>query len=171
MSKEYLEALERLKENSYYVDDKNMKEDYNIIKQALLELKAIKEANPSEALRYVNGKIADLEDDLQHYTMVEKDKCREFYIREDLKQFTNIKQALLKAQEQEKVLEIAFKKRIDLESFYSSFVENDYDYNFYEKRYGTYGKYELTEEEFELLKSYFEKNIQKCMFNSQKMRF
>lgn len=63
-------------------------------KQALLELKQIKEAEPSEALRYVNGKIADLEDDLQHYTMVEKDKCKEFFIREDLKKFTTIKQAL-----------------------------------------------------------------------------
>lgn len=65
----------------------------------------IKEAKLSEALKYVNGKIADLEDDLQHYTMVEKDKCREFFIREDLKQFTNIKQALLKAQEQDKEID------------------------------------------------------------------
>lgn len=65
-----------------------------------------------------------------------------------------LNQALSKAQELEKVLEIAFKKRIDLESFYSSFVENYYDYNFYEKCYGTYGKYELTEEEFDLLKEY-----------------
>ena len=76
--------------------------DITILKSALTELKAIKEAKPSEAMKYVNGKIADLEDDLQHYTMVEKDKCREFFIREDLKQFTNIKQALLKAQELEK---------------------------------------------------------------------
>lgn len=71
-------------------------------KQALQRLEAIDNSNPSEALKYVNGKIADLEDDLQHYTIVEKDKCKEFYIREDLKQFTNIQQALLKAQEQEK---------------------------------------------------------------------
>jgi len=77
-------------------------EELDAIKQALIELQAIKEAKPSEALKYVNGKIADLEDDLQHYTMVDKDKCREFFIKEDLKQFTNIKQALLKAQEQEK---------------------------------------------------------------------
>ena len=63
-------------------------------KQALQRLEAIENSNPSEALKYVNGKIADLEDDLQHYTMVEKDKCKEFFIREDLKQFTTIKQAL-----------------------------------------------------------------------------
>jgi len=77
-------------------------EDYDLIKKALLELKSIKEANPIEALKYVNGKIADLEDDLQHYTMVEKDKCKEFFIREDLKQFESIKQYILKAQELEK---------------------------------------------------------------------
>lgn len=51
-----------------------------------------------------------------------------------------------------KALEIIKEKRIDIESFYTSFIEGEYDYNFYEKRYGTYGKYCLTEEEFDLLK-------------------
>ena len=85
--------------------------------QGLQRLEAIDNANPSEALKYVNGKIADLEDDLQHYTMVEKDKCKEFFIREDLKQFTNIQQALLKSQKQEKALEIIKKKRVDVPLF------------------------------------------------------
>ena len=79
-------------------------------KQALQRLEAIDNSNPSEALKYINGKIADLEDDLQHYTMVEKDKCKEFYIREDLKQFTNIQQALLKAQELKKENQELIKK-------------------------------------------------------------
>ena len=79
-------------------------------KQALQRLETIDNANPSEALKYVNGKIADLEDDLQHYTMVEKDKCKEFYIREDLKQFTNVQQALLNAQELEKENQELIKK-------------------------------------------------------------
>ena len=51
-----------------------------------------------------------------------------------------------------KALEIIKEKRIDIESFYSSFIESDYDYDFYERRYGTYGKYCLTEEEFNTLK-------------------
>lgn len=51
-----------------------------------------------EALKYVKGKIADLEDDLQHYTMVEKDKCKEFYISEDLKVFNNILESLQELQ-------------------------------------------------------------------------
>lgn len=124
-------------------------------KQALQRLEAIDNTNPSEALKYVNGKIADLEDDLQHYTMVEKDKCKEFFIREDLKQFTTIKQTLLKAQKQEKILSVILKKRIDLESFYSTFVKDDLDYKYYEKYYGTYGLEKLTKEEFNLLKEVF----------------
>ena len=105
MSKEYLEALKTIKIKCHPNSNPNplVDEALNIVKQALQRLEQIDNANSSEALRYVNGKIADLEDDLQHYTMAEKDKCREFYIREDLKQFTNIKQALLKAQEQEKM--------------------------------------------------------------------
>ena len=51
-----------------------------------------------------------------------------------------------------KALNIIKEKRIDIESFYTSFIEGEYDYNFYEIRYGTYGKYCLTEEEFNLLK-------------------
>ena len=98
MSKEYLEALERVGDNLEHHYLENIK-DFNILKQSLQRLESIDNAEPSEALKYVNGKIADLEDDLQHYTMVDKDKCREFFIREDLKQFTNIKKALLKAQE------------------------------------------------------------------------
>ena len=67
-----------------------------------------------------------------------------------------IEQALLKAQKEYKALETIKEKRIDIESFYSSFIESDYDYNFYEIRYGTYGKYCLTEEEFNLLKEVLE---------------
>jgi len=153
MSKEYLKALENMKNGADdWYRSYEMYEDYPVVKSALQRLEAIENTKPSEALKYVNGKIADLEDDLQHYTMVEKDKCREFFISEDLKQFTNIKQVLLKAQEQEKVLKIMFEKRIDLECFYITFIEDNYDYNYYEKMYGTYGKYKLTEEEFNLLK-------------------
>lgn len=55
-----------------------------------------------------------------------------------------------------KALEIIKEKRIDIESFYTSFIEGDYDYSFYERRYGTYGKYCLTEEEFNTLKEVLE---------------
>lgn len=105
MNKEYIQALEDLFGLVAFQGSFTKAQKYfDIIEEALNRLEAIDNANPSEALKYVNGKIADLEDDLQHYTMVDKDKCREFFIREDLKQFTNIKQALLKAQEPKQYL-------------------------------------------------------------------
>lgn len=55
-----------------------------------------------------------------------------------------------------KALEIIKEKRVDIESFYTSFIEGEYDYDFYERRYGTYGKYCLTQEEFNLLKEVLE---------------
>ncbi len=55
-----------------------------------------------------------------------------------------------------KALEILKKKRIDIESFYTTFIENAYNYNFYVISYGTYGKYKLTQEEFNLLKEVLE---------------
>jgi hypothetical protein len=73
------------------------------IKDMVQRLESIDSVNPSAALKYVNGKIADLEDDLQHYTMVDKNKIKEFFIREDLKEFTNIQQVLLKMQKLEEM--------------------------------------------------------------------
>ena len=67
-----------------------------------------------EALKYVNGIIIDLEDDLQHYTMVDKDKAKELFIREDLKQFALIKQVLIKAQEIEDENNILLGQNTDL---------------------------------------------------------
>lgn len=151
------EALEKI--GSATLEEDNSVRDiyydeFDILKQAFTELKAIKESNPSEELKYVNGKIADLEDDLQHYTMVDKDKCKEFFIREDLKQFTNIKQALLKAQEKSDK-DIAFDlidtKNVDIKLLkwaypsveaYNTKVRVEKDY---------WWRDELSKEEFEFL--------------------
>lgn len=65
-------------------------EYHETIKQVLLELKAIKEANPSEALKALDRNIV--------------------VIRE--KDYTIIEQALLKAQEQEKLLKVILKKEL-----------------------------------------------------------
>ena len=136
-----LEALKRMKENSYYVDDKNLKEDFSILEQALLELKQIKEAEPSEAME-------SLERIDKEYATIEN---------EDFKIcFNTIKQTLLKAQEQEKILSIILKKRIDLESFYSTFIKDNLSYKYYEKYYGTYGLEKLTKEEYDILKEVLE---------------
>lgn len=42
-------------------------------------------------LEYLNNQIANLEDSLQHYTMVDKDKCKEIYIRTDLENLYKIR--------------------------------------------------------------------------------
>ena len=43
-------------------------------------------------------------------------------------------------------------KRIDIESFYTSFIERDFNYDFYASFYGTYGRNKLTKEEFDTLR-------------------
>ena len=174
MSKEYIEALDWLEEKCYVESPQAEKfeECCKIIRQFLHRLESIDNANPSEALeavkqiefyvgtiiglKFVKGNDVFSEAKKQDYEIFER-KCN------------TIEQALLKAQEPKqyvdelklvekslKALEIIKEKRIDIESFYSSFIESDYDYNFYEKRYGTYGKYCLTEEEFNLLKEVLE---------------
>ena len=67
-----------------------------------------------------------------------------------------IEQALIKAEKSLKALEIIKKKRIDIESFYSSFIERDFNYNFYSSWYRGYGRNKLTEEEFDTLNEVLE---------------
>ena len=55
-----------------------------------------------ENLKWVRGKIADLEDDYTHYTMVEKDKCRQYFIECDLKAFKDIEADLVRLVEYDK---------------------------------------------------------------------
>ena len=106
----------------------------------LERLETIDNANPSEAME-------SLERIDKEYATIEN---------EDFKIcFNTIKQTLLKAQEQEKILSVILKKRIDLESFFSTFVKDDLDYKYYEKYYGTYGLEKLTQEEFNTLKEVF----------------
>ena len=146
MSKEYLEALEELKhwketnnENGVVWLPLFAVED---IENALLELKAIKEAKPSEALENLIETIRMFGEN-----QIGLDKFEERY--------KIIKQALLKSQEQEKVLEIIKTKRVIIAWFEDTYLTlNEYNAKC---EFG----YELTEEEFELLKAYFEKNIQK----------
>lgn len=52
---EKLEALERLKENSYYLDDKNMQEDLEIIKQALTT-----KSKKEQAFDIIKNKCVDM---------------------------------------------------------------------------------------------------------------
>lgn len=89
MTKE-LEALKRIRQETCpatYMADFDKNECCDVIEQALLELKSIKEANPSEALKCLE-QLAEM-----------ADKC---WVSCDVYKWKNtIKQALLKAQEQE----------------------------------------------------------------------
>lgn len=121
------EALKELEElRDYLLRDRiniSSTKNYNTIKQALLELKAIKEANPSEAL--------DLAKAIEEYLGIN---------------LSIIKQALLKAQEQEKVLEIIKEKNVLIYTLKRCKSVVEYNY------YVSYVEDELTQEEFDTLK-------------------
>lgn len=100
-------------------------------------LETIDNSNPSEALEETLRDIAyDLENDDNPF------------LRDRYYGLLDVKQALLKAQEQEKVLEIIFKKTVGI--FQLSCCKNVYEYN--DLKFNDYEK--LTQEEFELLKRY-----------------
>ena len=133
MNNEYLEALERLKENSYYINDKNLQEDYITIKQALQRLEAIDNAEPSEALE--DFKIIKFKTINAGYNY-------------GYKVWDKIEQALLKAQEQEKILSI-FKEKADVSSLEMANNVNEFnEMTLHNKPY--------TQEEFELLKRWLD---------------
>ena len=170
MSKEYLEALERLYcsgnlQLDYVLNNKH-KQDYEIIEKALQRLESIDNAKPSEALKCLE-KANDYLNNVYDYKEIKEE------VRNDI---NTIKQALLKAQEdeeenkrlwndittiskqytdlmleyqeQEKVLEIIKKKEVRLWQLRVSTDLESYNYHCLEEE-------ELTEEEFDLLKRYF----------------
>jgi len=134
MSKEYLEAFKNLKQELYYSPNQipDIDKWHEIIENALQRLEAIDNANPSEALECLENIINDKKmHDYILYNCLDED-------------FINIRKSLLKAQEQEKVLEI-IKEKSDLSAL--EMADNVNEFNemaSYKKPY--------TEEEFDLLK-------------------
>ena len=177
MSKE-LEALEKVYYGSqgYGVCDEN----YKIVKEALQRLEAIDNTNPSEAMKSL--------DRLEYYhtTSVHDLGCKEHRL-EDI---NNIKQYILKSQEQEKenarneeilqkyyqegitldsvrvlkqerdkykeVLKVIFKKNVDIWLLKSCLTVEQY--NFSITKIDNCDVFNLTKEDFELLKRYIKKN-------------
>ena len=133
-SSKELEALNEVRENLDlegcldFINEKRITD----IKQALQRLESIDNTNPSEALECLE-KVELLTCDFEWY----KDNIN------------TIKQALLKAQEQEKVLKIIKEKNVN--TLLLELAENLEEYN---ERIVPNGK--LTEEEFDTLKRYFE---------------
>lgn len=140
--KEYLEALETIRQHLTFVNHDNeiindYEEECNIIEKALQRLEAIDNAKPSEALDITNS----------YLKVFEEEKTDVLYDIESFKQdFISVKQALLKAQDQEKVLKIMFTKTVSI--FQMSCCKNADEYN--DLKFNDNEK--LTKDEFDLLK-------------------
>ena len=115
-----------------------------VIVDEFVPSKAIDNANPSEALKCVDK----LEQVIEEITISNAD------LRNTLKASVSlaiIKQSLLKAQEQEKVLEILKNKKVDIWKFIDNGIFN-YSYDDYYFCWNYYSCEKLTQEEFDLLK-------------------
>ena len=109
-------------------------ENIETIKQALLELKSIKEANPSEALKCLDDLYCEPVDYRSN------DKANDY---------ETIKQALLKAEKEHKALEIIKEKLVDVFKLYNCKTVEEYNQ-------AQYRDCMLTKEEFNLLKEVLE---------------
>lgn len=141
MNKE-LEALEEIRDFRYGKDKLLVCQTamYDDIKQALQRLEAIDNANPSEALKW-------LEDKGEQW--VERGLNPDIVQYKETQSYREIKQALLKAQEQEKELkafEIIKKKKVNVIRLFT----NGFDIDLYHSNLRD--ELKLTQEEFELLK-------------------
>ena len=119
-------------------NDKNINKSLDIIEQALQRLEAIDNAEPSEALEslervkgYYAGGIISVE----------------VYL-EETEEYNTVKQALLKAQKQEKVLEIIFEKNVEIYWLKHSKTVEEYNKHIKNLR----DTFNLTQEEFDTLK-------------------
>ena len=177
MSEEYIEAFGRITLHTEYDNDSsydclNFEDDCNLVEKALQRLETIDNANPSEALKEVNEIINSLE---EYNKLMRFHKAPETATDIMLRKLDIVKQALIKAQEQEvdiihykgtvdnlrrdnailkeikneqeKVLEIIKKKEVNIQVFNQCEDVETYN-NVYKKQKDR----QLTQEEFDLLK-------------------
>lgn len=138
-----LEALEKLKTAPTFMggtteyqfctkSETLLLQDYEIVKQALLELESIKEAKPSEALKCLEDLYCEPVDYRSN------DKANDY---------ETIQQALLNAEKEHKALDIIKKTKNIKISFYENGSGKHYKIEFDRTRNQT-----ITKEEFNLLK-------------------
>ena len=149
MSKEYLEALNYVWYN-YYTEElsqdevKEIEKNLNIVQDGLKRLEAIDNSNSSEALEC-------LEEIGKTLMFVNANTLESKPLKEVMPYYyETVTQALIKAQEQEKVIEIIFKKNVNIVMLKVSENVESYNITYFDKP-----KWQLTEEEFDLLKRYF----------------
>lgn len=120
-----------------YNVDLNSKQE---LEKALQRLEVIDNANPNEVL--------------ECFKRVWNDINAHNNFRQDFEDLTIIENYILKAQEQEKVLNIIFEKKVNAQLF---IARNYKDYTNYITREPQYiSEVPFTQEEFDLLKEYFE---------------
>lgn len=144
MSKE-LEALERL----YKCNDDDytlgyQQHDYKLLHQALQRLESIDNAKPSKALEGLENLGTN---GIEYREPFELGFTKSMPFK-STREFKIIKQALIKAQEQEKVLEIIIEKGVDVATFNTYQTVIEYNWSI---RFEKHKRKELTQEEFELL--------------------
>ena len=148
MNKDYLEALGNI-ESALWDDNfhyQTHREDLEVIEQALERLKSIDTSNPNEVLKVFKEFKKIL---LENIVLLDT----------DLQRLNTIEQSLLKAQEQEKVLKLIFKKNVDINEI-KILLANLKHCDDAErcKRYNISRKvgYKLKFEEFDLIKEWIE---------------
>jgi hypothetical protein len=115
-------------------------ERFNVIKQALTELKSIKETDHTEALKQVTYLSAILPDWQR--------------VNNGVDSLSIIKQALTTKSKKEQAFDIANKKCVNM--FRLAVVNDVNSYN----KWAEFDEYQLTEEEFDLLKEVLNDNSQ-----------
>ena len=146
MTKE-LEAFENIVK--VYGDTNSLEGTYNdflTIKKALQRLEAIDNSEPSEALKIVET----LADDGLLNKEIGAISYNQIWLKN---QIEILKQALLKSQEQEKVLEIIKEKKVNIDLLYASSSVEQYN----DELVRVYGMWfvkdrQLTQDEFDTLK-------------------
>ena len=142
MSKEYLEAFSRITLHTDFDNDGSynclqFEDDCKLVENALQEFDDIKNAKPSEAMKIINKMLYGIEE----FEFVNL----EMVLTRDLEK---VKQALLKAQEQEKVLNIIKEKNVDLDEIRANATVKGYNSNI------PYYRQSLIDEEFRLVKEW-----------------
>ena len=148
--KNYLEFNERSEDEKGFTPSEELQICY-LAKRML----AIENSEPSEALNYLDQFINEMTECLKNPKQYAKDYDKEIFYKYKYTFETTIKQALLKAQEQEKVLKIIFEKKVVVEWFTKKRESEKY---FKLEIYNAFIPVErqLTQEEFDLLKRWLE---------------
>lgn len=129
----------------------SMTEDLEYIKQALTnvqEQELIKGGRvPNKEVLYLLQCLKEHNDEQIFY--VNRTYGNKYIVPQ--KQFDDLTNENTELKKKARAFEIIKEKRIDIDSFYSSFIERDFNYDFYSSFYGSYGRNKLTKEEFNLM--------------------